>query len=203
MKSITEKRTVRTDGLPVQLCSGVGHASWSQRRTVASIEHPTLVENLQREDLTPKEEAAALEVLMREHHWTTRQVGEAIKRSHIYVSRRLRVFEDDVLGDPVFAGQIAVSTAEELLRAEPQARPELAGRAIAENWAPADARRAVVESSSWNDSFQSGHPSPRQASRIRALHDELACLDLATCLRAQGANSRGLSSSSAPDGTHS
>jgi ParB/RepB/Spo0J family partition protein len=39
----------------------------------------TLVENLQREDLSPKEEAAALEVLMRERGWTTRQVGEAIK----------------------------------------------------------------------------------------------------------------------------
>jgi len=34
----------------------------------------TLVENLQREDLTPKEEAAALEVLVRERHWTTRQI---------------------------------------------------------------------------------------------------------------------------------
>jgi ParB family chromosome partitioning protein len=111
----------------------------------------TLVENLQREDLTPKEEAAALEVLMRDRGWTTRQIGQAIKRSHVYVSRRLRVFEDDVLGDPVLAGQIAVSTAEELLRAEPEARAELAARAIAEEWAPADARRAVA---SWNESFQ-------------------------------------------------
>jgi ParB family transcriptional regulator, chromosome partitioning protein len=41
----------------------------------------TLVENLQREDLEPKEEAAALEVLVRERGWSTRQVGEAIKRS--------------------------------------------------------------------------------------------------------------------------
>ena len=58
----------------------------------------TLVENLQREDLTPREEAAALEVLVRERGWTTRQVGEAIKRSHMYVSRRLRVFDDNITG---------------------------------------------------------------------------------------------------------
>jgi ParB/RepB/Spo0J family partition protein len=57
----------------------------------------TLVENLQREDLQPREEAAALEVLVRERGWSTRQVGEAIKRSHIYVSRRLRVFDDPML----------------------------------------------------------------------------------------------------------
>ena len=41
-----------------------------------------LTENLQRDDLTPKEEAAALEVLVRERGWTTRQVGEAVKRDH-------------------------------------------------------------------------------------------------------------------------
>jgi len=58
----------------------------------------TLVENLQREDLQPKEEAAALEVLVRDRAaGPTRQVGEAIKRSHIYVSRRLRVFDDPAL----------------------------------------------------------------------------------------------------------
>jgi hypothetical protein len=58
----------------------------------------TLVENLQGEDLSPKEEAAALEVLVRERGWSTRQVGEAIKRSAIHVSRRLRVFDDPGAG---------------------------------------------------------------------------------------------------------
>jgi ParB family chromosome partitioning protein len=61
----------------------------------------TLVENLQREDPSPNEEAAALEVLVRERGWTTRQVGEAIKRSHMYVSSRLRVFDDPVLAPQV------------------------------------------------------------------------------------------------------
>jgi ParB family transcriptional regulator, chromosome partitioning protein len=54
----------------------------------------TLTANLQREDLSPKEESEALEVLVRKWGWTTRQVAEAIKRDHSYVSRRLRVFED-------------------------------------------------------------------------------------------------------------
>src|ERR671939_1345712 len=77
----------------------------------------TLTENLQRDDLSPKEEAAALEVLVRERGWTTRQVGEAIKRDHTYVSRRLRVFEDPVLAPLVLQRKLPVSTAEELLRA--------------------------------------------------------------------------------------
>jgi ParB-like chromosome segregation protein Spo0J len=137
----------------------------------------TLVENLQREDLDPKEEAAALEVLVRERGWSTRQVGEAIKRSHIYVSRRLRVFEDTVLAPLVLRTGLAVSTAEELLRAsDPEVRQRLAGEAAAANWAPADARRAVAQEK-WNESFQQGIPSPRLPSHIRALREELESLD--------------------------
>jgi ParB family transcriptional regulator, chromosome partitioning protein len=87
----------------------------------------TLTENLQREDLTPKEEAAALEVLVRERGWTTRQVGEKIKRSHAYVSRRLRVFEDPVLAPLVLERKLLVSTAEKLLQAhDEQTRQDLA-----------------------------------------------------------------------------
>lgn len=106
----------------------------------------TLVENLQREDLTAKEEASALEVLVRERGWTTRQVGEAIKRSHVYVSRRLRVFEDDVLAPMVLARGLTVSTAEELLRTTDVAtRKELAAQAADQQWTWGQARRAVAD----------------------------------------------------------
>jgi len=106
----------------------------------------TLVENLQREDLSPKEEASALEVLVRERGWTTRQVGEAIKRSHIYVSRRLRVFDDPTLAPLVLECKMTVSAAEELLRVpDLQARNDLATQAVAHDWSWADARKAVSE----------------------------------------------------------
>jgi ParB family chromosome partitioning protein len=106
----------------------------------------TLTENLQRDDLTPKEEAAALEVLVRERGWTTRQVGEAIKRSHIYVSRRLRVFDDPVLAPLVLDRKLTVSAAEELLRApDAEARRNLAVQAAESDWTPVEARKAVSE----------------------------------------------------------
>ncbi len=136
----------------------------------------TLVENLQREDLQPKEEAAALEVLVRERGWSTRQVGEAIKRSPMYVSRRLRVFEDEDLAPLVLRSGLAVSTAEELLRApDRDARKRLAGEAAAANWTPADARRAVADARC-NDSLQRNEPTRPLASQIRALREELATL---------------------------
>lgn len=134
----------------------------------------TLVENLQREDLTPKEEAAALEVLVRERGWSTRQVGEAVKRSAMYVSRRLRVFDDPVLAPLVLGDQLPVSTAEELL-CEPDAdtRRKFADQAVTERWTQPVARREVAASR--NVTLQA--PSPRLARRIRALADELVNLE--------------------------
>jgi ParB family transcriptional regulator, chromosome partitioning protein len=143
-------------------------------KTPAEANILTLVENLQREDLTPNEEAEALGILMHERGWSVRKVADAIKRDPMYVSRRLRVFEDPVLRQPVLEQRMPVSTAEVLLRADPEDRPRLVEEALANAWGQMDARRAV--SAERRVTLQS---SPRLASRIRALHDELAGLDLA------------------------
>jgi ParB family transcriptional regulator, chromosome partitioning protein len=105
----------------------------------------TLVENLQREDLTADEEAEALGVLVRERKWSVRKVAEAIKRDPLYVSRRLRVFEDPVLRKPVLERHIPVSTAEVLLRVEPEQRAQLVDEVVAKGWGQADLRRALRE----------------------------------------------------------
>jgi ParB family chromosome partitioning protein len=105
-----------------------------------------LVENLQRENLTPREEAEALEVLVRERGWSTRQVGQAINRGPMYVSRRLRVFEDTTLAPLVLAEKLPVSTAEELLVVgDVQRRSDLAQRAADEHWERPHVRAAVRE----------------------------------------------------------
>jgi ParB family chromosome partitioning protein len=105
-----------------------------------------LTANLQREDLSPREESAALEVLVREWGWSTYQVGDAIKRSHAYVSRRLRVFEDPALSALVGSDKLPVSTAEELLRVpDVQDRKALARQAVREGWGRTQTRAAVLE----------------------------------------------------------
>jgi ParB family chromosome partitioning protein len=103
----------------------------------------TLVENLQRESLSPREEASALEVLLREHKWTTRQVAEAISRSPAYVSKRLRIFEDPVLSVLVMNNSLTVSAAEELLPLEAGLKRELAEQAAVERWDHPQLRAAI------------------------------------------------------------
>jgi ParB family transcriptional regulator, chromosome partitioning protein len=103
----------------------------------------TLIENLQRQDLSPREEARALEVLVRDRGFTTRQVAAAIKRSQAYVSKRLRVFEDVILAPAVMANQLTVSAAEELLRVNERHRYELLYTAIDKQWDRAQVRQAA------------------------------------------------------------
>jgi ParB-like chromosome segregation protein Spo0J len=142
----------------------------------------TLVENLQREHLTPKEEAAALEVLVRERGWSTRQVGEAIKRGPMYVSRRLRVFDDETLAPLVLANKLPVSTAEELLVVADEAqRAELARQAVAEGWTQPVARREVAAIRIVTIQPPSGSKRSRQLVKlVRQIQDVLKAGQLMT-----------------------
>jgi ParB family chromosome partitioning protein len=105
-----------------------------------------LIENMQREDLTPEEEADALSELVRTRGWTLQQVADAVKRSVGYVSRRVRIFEDPVLRAAIVARGLPVSTAEVLLAAEPEQRQRLIERALDEGWDQGHTRVAVQAS---------------------------------------------------------
>jgi ParB family transcriptional regulator, chromosome partitioning protein len=124
----------------------------------------TLVENLQRTDLRPTEEASALETLVRERGWTTRQVAAAINRSQAYVSKRLRVFEDPLLAPAVLTNQLSVSAAEELLTVGEVVRYELLSRAIDQGWDRTEVRAAARGNFA---SKQNGH---RPAGLTRRIH---------------------------------
>ncbi len=100
---------VRKKGKKYELIAGhrrvaaVQSIDWSEVPAVVREESAerayllTLVENLQRDDLTPREEADALAELVRARNWSTHQVADAINRSQAYVSKRIRVFDDELL----------------------------------------------------------------------------------------------------------
>lgn len=127
----------------------------------------TVIENLQRSDLSPREEAAALEVLVRERGWSTRQVGEAVHRSNAYVSRRLRVFDDPILAPLVLQRRLGVSIAEMLLPLPPTKRKRLAEQAAADGWNRRQMRAAIDD-----DDFDGDVRQPsvqRRAREFRSL----------------------------------
>lgn len=153
----------------------------------------TLTENLQRQNLSPREEAAALERLASENGWTTRQIGEAIKRSHMHVSRRMRVFDDAVLAPLVQREQLKVSTAEELLRVpDADERKVLAGRAVRESWERSDVRRVLADRSngaslerSVPSAAERGREVTRLVGQLRGLLADAPIADLPPAARAE------------------
>jgi ParB family chromosome partitioning protein len=130
----------------------------------------TLIENLQREELSPREEAEALGRLVRERHWSTRQVAAAIHRSQPYVSRRLRVYDDKVLRPLVLGNQLPISVAEELLAADPERRSDLARRAAREQW---DQKHARAEARGYTAAFH-----PQLQVQIRQIREVVASATL-------------------------
>jgi len=60
-----------------------------------------LVENLQREELSPIEEARALRELMALQGWSLERVAASVHRSHGYVDERLRLLRHEDIADAV------------------------------------------------------------------------------------------------------
>jgi len=125
----------------------------------------TLIENLQREDLSPREEADALAALVRQRSWSTRQVAAAIHRSQAFVSKRLRVFEDKMLGPAVLDGHLTISAAEELLAVPEASRYDLLARSIEGGWDFGQLRAAIRQR------FESNQPRRRRPGLNRRVHD--------------------------------
>ena len=137
-----------------------------------------LIENLQREDLLPEEEADALGELIRTRGWTLQQVAATIKRSVGYVSKRVRVFENPLLREAISRRGLPVSTAEELLAAEEGHRAQLVERALAERWDQVRARDVLHGLLSDDDGAAPERRAPRAqqllATQTKSKRAELA-----------------------------
>jgi ParB family chromosome partitioning protein len=137
----------------------------------------SVVDNLQHHDLTPREEAAALEVLVREHGWSTRQVATAISRSQAFVSKRLRVFDDPMIGPAVMSSELSVSSAEELLSVPQEQRADLVTKAARGKWDLAQVRQAALVAR-FGPNQTRGAGQPGLARRVQDLRLELHDLKL-------------------------
>lgn len=90
-----------------------------------------LIENIQRENLNPLEEANALERLIREFELTHQQAAEAVGRSRAAVSNLLRLLElHDSVKEMVQKGQLEMGHARALLALPQKAQPDAAHQVV-------------------------------------------------------------------------
>jgi len=91
-----------------------------------------LIENVQRADLDPLDEAHAYRRLMDRFGLSLREVSGRVKKSHEHVARRLRLIADPAVEEAVRAGTVGPSVGAELARIEDAERHrDLLGRAAA------------------------------------------------------------------------
>lgn len=90
-----------------------------------------LIENLQREDLNPAEEAEGFKALMDEHHMTQEELARSVSKSRSYVANALRLLAlpSDVL-DLVRRGVLTSGHARTILMFEEPKRIEMAQLAM-------------------------------------------------------------------------
>ena len=105
-----------------------------------------LIENIQREDLNPLEEATALQRLIDEFHLTHAQAADAVGRSRAAVSNLLRLLElPDEIRMLVETRALEMGHARALLTVAPPAAIALARQAVEHGWSVREVEHRVQQ----------------------------------------------------------
>ena len=103
-----------------------------------------LIENLQREDLNPVDQARSLARLAEEFGLTHQQVADAVGRSRSAVSNLLRLLDlNDGVKDMLADGQLDMGHARALLPLDASQQLKVAKRAAEGNWSVRQVEKAV------------------------------------------------------------
>jgi ParB family chromosome partitioning protein len=135
-----------------------------------------LIENIQREDLNPLEEAQGIHRLITDFEFTHEQAAGAVGRSRSAVSNLLRLLN---LAKPVqtmlMAGDIDMGHARALLAADAATQITLANQIVAKRMSVREAEKLVIRAT---DQSQASAPRPaREKTRdIARLEEELSDL---------------------------
>jgi ParB family chromosome partitioning protein len=149
-----------------------------------------LVENIQREDLGPLDEAAGVQRLVQEFSMTHQNVAEILGRSRAAVTNLLRLLD---LAPPVremlAEGSLDMGHARALLVLPPPLQVEIAREAAAKRWSVRDVERRVTAAGARAGRANARRRSDRDVAR---LEDELADhLGTRVRIKARGKSGRG------------
>ncbi len=132
-----------------------------------------LIENIQREDLNPMEEARALQRLIDEFDMTHQQAAEAVGRSRTGVTNLLRLLElNDDVRSALETGALEMGHARALLPLKGAAQSETARRVIEKRLSVRETEQLVRRLQQPTAAAKA--PPPRLDPDVRRLQDDLA-----------------------------
>ncbi|MEX2126427.1 MAG: ParB/RepB/Spo0J family partition protein [Woeseia sp.] len=133
-----------------------------------------LIENIQRENLNPLEEARALDRLIREFDLTHQAAAEAVGRSRAAVSNLLRLLElSDKVKPMLEARQIEMGHARALLSIEDKAQQFDAARQVARNGMSVRDTERLVRRIQERQAGKKANPAPPPNADVRRLEVEI------------------------------
>lgn len=142
--------------------------------TVAAV---TLIENIQREDLNPLEEAQALQRLKKEFNMTHQDVADAVGRSRAAVSNLMRLLDlDSRVADMLLEGKIEMGHARALLSL-PDDQQHLIAMKVYANGLSVRATESLVKDSGGARTSRGTTGASRQSSKsshIKTLENDLS-----------------------------
>ncbi len=134
----------------------------------------TLIENIQREDLNPLEEARALQRLQTEFNMTHQQVAESVGRSRASVSNLLRLLDLDTrVADMLATGKIEMGHARALLSLDQEEQHAVAMKVYVEGLS-VRATESLVRQQNGGGKTTSAVAKSRPSAHVKALETRLS-----------------------------
>jgi ParB family chromosome partitioning protein len=155
-----------------------------------------LIENIQREDLNPLEQAHAIRRLIDEFHYSHEQAAEAIGRSRSATSNLLRLLN---LAEPVqtmlLAGDLDMGHARALLALDRAGQIMLANQVVQRRLSVREAEKLVARQLAGQEEAAGRHPPKRRATDVdrdvARLQERLSDVLGTTVVLKQSARGRG------------
>ncbi len=133
-----------------------------------------LIENIQRENLNPIEEAVALKRLQDEFELTHAEVAQAVGKSRTTITNLLRLIAlNDEVKTLLEHGDLEMGHARALLTLEPQQQKEIARQIVAKGLSVRQTE-ALVRQYQENQNQEKVKPEVQVSADIRRLQDQLS-----------------------------
>lgn len=132
-----------------------------------------IIENVQREDLNPIEEARGIRAMIEDYELTQDEVAKAVSKSRPYITNALRMLKlPDAVLDMVSAGKLSAGHARAILSAKEEEQTEIAKHVETKGLSVREAEKLSKKGLSFDRKKPGKHPTKNSA--VKQIESELS-----------------------------
>lgn len=132
-----------------------------------------IIENVQREDLNPIEEARGIRAMIEDYELTQDEVAKAVSKSRPYITNALRMLKlPDAVLDMISAGKLSAGHARAILSAKEEEQTEIAKHVETKGLSVREAEKLSKKGLSFDRKKPGKHPTKNAA--VKQIESELS-----------------------------